>query len=55
MSATDSIRDLLKEAVGSREKVAGMIAVVIDDRGTRMVTYGSSGVPNLALDGKTHV
>jgi CubicO group peptidase (beta-lactamase class C family) len=52
-SATDTIRDQLKKAVGQREKVAGMIAVVIDDGGTRMVTYGSSGIPDLALDGDT--
>ena len=52
-SATDPIRDLLKKAVGPGEKVAGMIAVVVDNGGTRMVTYGSSGVPGLALDRDT--
>jgi D-alanyl-D-alanine-carboxypeptidase/D-alanyl-D-alanine-endopeptidase len=52
-SESDPIRDLLKEAVGPREKVAGMIAVVVDSAGTRMVTYGSSGVQNLALDSDT--
>jgi serine-type D-Ala-D-Ala carboxypeptidase/endopeptidase len=51
-SATDPIRDLLKKAVGEREKVAGMIAVVVDESGTRIVTYGSSDIPNLALDGE---
>jgi CubicO group peptidase (beta-lactamase class C family) len=52
-SATDPMRDLLKKAVGPGEKVAGMIAAVVDEGGTRMVTFGSSGVPGLALDGDT--
>jgi serine-type D-Ala-D-Ala carboxypeptidase/endopeptidase len=51
--ATASIRDVLKQAVGGNEKVAGMVAVVVDHGGTRMATYGSSGVPNLAMDGDT--
>jgi len=50
---TDSIRSILKQTVGARETVAGMIAVVVDDSGTHMSTYGSSGVPNLPLDGDT--
>jgi serine-type D-Ala-D-Ala carboxypeptidase/endopeptidase len=52
-SAPDPVRDLLKETVGSREKVAGMIAVVVDEAGTRMTRLGSSGIPGLALDGNT--
>ena len=48
---TEPIRDALKQAVGTRDKVAGMVGVVIDEAGTRMVSYGSSGVPGLALDG----
>jgi serine-type D-Ala-D-Ala carboxypeptidase/endopeptidase len=51
--ATASIRDVLKRAVGGNEKIAGMVAVVVDDGGTRMATHGSSGVPNLAMDGDT--
>jgi D-alanyl-D-alanine-carboxypeptidase/D-alanyl-D-alanine-endopeptidase len=48
-----SIRDVLKRAVGGNQKVAGMIAVVVDRGGTRMASYGSSGVPNLAMDADT--
>jgi D-alanyl-D-alanine-carboxypeptidase/D-alanyl-D-alanine-endopeptidase len=51
--ATASIRDVLKQAVGGNENVAGMVAVVVDHVGTRMATYGSSGVPHLAMDGDT--
>jgi D-alanyl-D-alanine-carboxypeptidase/D-alanyl-D-alanine-endopeptidase len=51
--ATDPIRDALKQAVGTRDQVAGMIAVVVDEAGTRMTSYGSSGVPNLAMDGNS--
>jgi D-alanyl-D-alanine-carboxypeptidase/D-alanyl-D-alanine-endopeptidase len=49
--AMDPIRDALKQAVGTRDQVAGMIAVVVDEAGTRMTSYGSSGVPHLAMDG----
>jgi CubicO group peptidase (beta-lactamase class C family) len=52
-SATNVIRDLLKQKVGAREKPTGMIAVVMDDGGTRMAAYGSSGVPGVILDGDT--
>jgi CubicO group peptidase (beta-lactamase class C family) len=52
-SATDPIRDLLKKAVGPGEKVAGMIAVVVDEAGTRISSFGSSGVPGLALNRDT--
>jgi D-alanyl-D-alanine-carboxypeptidase/D-alanyl-D-alanine-endopeptidase len=51
--ATASIRDVLKQAVGGNEQVAGMVAVVVDHGGTRMATYGSSGVPDLAMDADT--
>ena len=47
----DPIRDALKQTVGAGEKVAGMVGVVIDDHGTRLVSFGNSGVPGLALDG----
>jgi len=49
--ATDRIRAALEQTVGARNKVAGMVAVVIDEGGTRMISFGSSGVPKLALDG----
>ena len=49
--ATDPILDALKKTVGSRDQVAGMVAVLIDEDGARMVSYGSSGVSGLALDG----
>jgi CubicO group peptidase (beta-lactamase class C family) len=48
--ATDPIRAALQQTVGTRDKVAGMIAVVVDESGTRLTSYGSSGVPNLAMD-----
>ncbi len=51
--ATDPIRDALKQTVGTRDKVAGMVAIIIDESGPRMTSYGSSGVPKLALDGDT--
>lgn len=47
---TDPTRAALQHAVGTRDKVAGMIAVVVDEAGTRTTSYGSSGRPNLALD-----
>jgi len=52
-SATDPIRDLLKKAVGAGEKVAGMIALAVDEAGIRMASFGSTGVPGLALDRDT--
>jgi serine-type D-Ala-D-Ala carboxypeptidase/endopeptidase len=52
-SATDSIRGLLKKAVGPNEKVAGMIGVVVDEAGARISSFGSSGVPGLPLDRDT--
>jgi CubicO group peptidase (beta-lactamase class C family) len=49
---TESVRAALKQTVGARENV-GMIAVIVDNGRTRMTTHGSSGAPNLALDGDT--
>ena len=49
--ALEPIHAMLKQTVGTRDAVAGMIAVVADQDGTRMTTYGSSGVPGLAMDG----
>ena len=46
----ESIRAALKQTVGSNGKVAGMIALTVDESGTHMATFGSSGVPGLALD-----
>jgi serine-type D-Ala-D-Ala carboxypeptidase/endopeptidase len=52
-SVTDPISELLKKTVGSGEKVSGMIAINVDEKGTRMASFGSSGVPGLALDRDT--
>jgi len=49
--AMDSIQAMLKQTVGTRDAAAGMIAVIVDETGTSMTSYGSSGVPGLALDG----
>lgn len=49
-SETESIRSVLKQTVGSNGKVVGMIALTVDEAGTRMATFGSSGVPGVALD-----
>jgi serine-type D-Ala-D-Ala carboxypeptidase/endopeptidase len=49
--ATEPIRAALKQTVGARDKVAGTVAVVIDGGGTSRVTYGSAGVPKVALGG----
>ncbi|HKN22491.1 MAG TPA: serine hydrolase domain-containing protein [Terracidiphilus sp.] len=46
----EPIRIALRQTVGTREKVAGMIAVIIDQEGTWIETYGSSGVPGLPLN-----
>jgi len=51
--ATESVRDVLERIIGENEKVAGMVAIVVDHSGTRMATYGSSGVPDVAMDGDT--
>ena len=54
MAATgmEQVRVALEQAVGARADVAGMIAVIIDETGSQMVSHGSSGVPGLALDGE---
>jgi serine-type D-Ala-D-Ala carboxypeptidase/endopeptidase len=51
--ATEPIRAVLKQTVGARDKVAGTVAVVIDEDGMNRVTYGSSGVSNVAMDAHT--
>lgn len=48
---TDPVQAVLEQTVGPRGAVAGMVAVVVDDAGTRMTSHGSSGVPDLPLDG----
>lgn len=50
--AAESMRVALEQTVGARDKVAGTVAVVIDERGTHRVAYGSSGIPNVALDAR---
>jgi len=50
---TGSIRAMLKQLVGVNEKVVGMIAVTVNERGTHMATFGSSGVPGLTLGSDT--
>jgi serine-type D-Ala-D-Ala carboxypeptidase/endopeptidase len=50
---TESVRAVLKQTVGANGKVAGMIAITVDEAGTRMATFGSSGVAGLALDDNT--
>jgi len=54
MAATgmEPVRAALQQAVGARADVAGMVAVIIDETGSQMVSHGSSGVPGLALDGE---
>src|SRR5687767_6607024 len=47
---TRAIRAKLKQTVGSNGEVAGMIALTVDEAGTHMATFGSSGVPGVALD-----
>jgi len=51
--AQESIRDFLKLAVGTDEKRVGRVAVVIDEGGTSLATFGSSDVPGVAMDGAT--
>jgi serine-type D-Ala-D-Ala carboxypeptidase/endopeptidase len=47
------IRAKLKQLVGVNDKVVGMVAITVDERGTRMATFGSSGVPGLTLGSDT--
>ena len=49
----EPIRVALKRTVGTRGKVAGAVAVVIDEGDTSRVSYGSSGVPHVAWDAHT--
>ena len=51
--ASESIRRALEQTVGQRDRVAGTVAVVIDESGTSRVAYGSSGIPSVALDAHT--
>jgi serine-type D-Ala-D-Ala carboxypeptidase/endopeptidase len=51
--ATEPIRALLMQTVATRAKVAGTVAVIIDEGGTRITSYGSSGAAGLAMDGDT--
>jgi D-alanyl-D-alanine-carboxypeptidase/D-alanyl-D-alanine-endopeptidase len=51
--AAESARAMMQEAIGRRETIAGMIAVTVDRDGSRLISHGSSGVPNLAMDGDT--
>jgi len=51
--AIESARAMVREAVGEREALAGMIAVAVDRGSARMISHGSSGIPNLAMDGDT--
>ena len=48
--AKGRIRAALKQTVGGRDKVAGMVAVAIVESGLSRVSYGSSGVSNVAMD-----
>jgi len=50
--APDAMYALLKQAIGTREQSAGMIAVTVSDDGTSIASYGSSGVAGVALDGR---
>lgn len=45
------VMEALKQAVGTRNSSAGMVAIVLDKTGTRMLSYGNSGRPDVALDG----
>jgi CubicO group peptidase (beta-lactamase class C family) len=51
--AIESARAMVREAVGAREASAGMVAVAVDSGGARMISHGSSGIANLAMDGDT--
>src|SRR5690349_20060061 len=46
----DRVLEALKGAVGTRSDSAGMVAVVIDESGTRLSAYGNSGRAGVALD-----
>jgi CubicO group peptidase (beta-lactamase class C family) len=48
----EPVQAMLRQAVGTRANIAGMLAVIIDEDRSQMTSYGSSGVPGLALDGE---
>lgn len=50
-STNESLREFLQAAVGSDEKVAGRVAVVVEGGATSMAALGSSGTPGVAMDG----
>src|SRR6185295_460845 len=43
--------EALQRAVGERKGSAGMVAILINESGTRMSSYGNSGKPGVAMDG----
>jgi len=45
------VMEALKQAVGTRNSSAGMVAILIDESGARMSSYGNSGKPGVAMDG----
>jgi len=45
------VLEALKQAVGTRDSSAGMVAILIDEAGTRMLSHGHSGKPDVAMDG----
>lgn len=51
-TAMAPVQEVLRQTVGARADVAGMVAVMIDEDGSQMTSFGSSGVPGLALDGE---
>jgi D-alanyl-D-alanine-carboxypeptidase/D-alanyl-D-alanine-endopeptidase len=53
--AAESIRAQLKPPVGGNDNVVGMIALTIDGSGTRIATFGNSGVSGVTLDDDTVV
>lgn len=50
---SEVIRGALKEVVGTHGDSVGIVAAAIDAKGVQMASYGSSGIPGLALDGDT--
>jgi len=49
--ATRSIHTVLQQRRGANDRVAGSIAIVVDDDGTQIVPVGSSGKTDVELDG----
>ena len=52
-AAAPPTRDILRQTIGEGEQGIGMIAVLVDEGGAHMTTYGSSGAPGVALNGDT--